>query len=153
MRRLHLIDKHHYPKDFPFDLPKTGTLSVKERRRRESIKRKQKEKQAKSQINNDMPIEKTTKQQSSSKAESTQGVDTAMEELSANMAKLKLPQSISFGRRPAGAMYHRHYHKQSTQELVKQEDQQDVEMKTTRRPRKRGPKKKKISKQEDMEEN
>ena len=33
-RRLHLIDKHHYPKYFPFDLVYTGTLSFEQRKQR-----------------------------------------------------------------------------------------------------------------------
>ncbi|KAI8343094.1 hypothetical protein BC941DRAFT_508545 [Chlamydoabsidia padenii] len=34
MRRLHLIDKHRYPKFFPFDLVVTGTRSIEQRPRR-----------------------------------------------------------------------------------------------------------------------
>ncbi|KAI8379232.1 uncharacterized protein BYT42DRAFT_613560 [Radiomyces spectabilis] len=36
MRRLHLVDKHRYPRYFPFDLPWTGTKTAKPRRSQRS---------------------------------------------------------------------------------------------------------------------
>ncbi|CAO3633399.1 unnamed protein product [Cunninghamella blakesleeana] len=40
MRRLHLIDKHHYPKNFDFKLPFTGTISYEERQKQYHQKKK-----------------------------------------------------------------------------------------------------------------
>ncbi|RCH81763.1 hypothetical protein CU098_007966 [Rhizopus stolonifer] len=39
MRRLHLVDKHHYPRYFPFDLVYTGTLTFAQRKIRDKRKR------------------------------------------------------------------------------------------------------------------
>lgn len=71
MRRLHLIDKHHYPKYFPFDLVYTGSLTFNDLRKRQQ-KRKDKKK--------------------------SQTMDFEMEDLVKEMdQKLKIPKSISFG--------------------------------------------------------
>lgn len=77
MRRLHLIDKHHYPKHYPFDIAMTGTLSIEERRRARK------------------------KQQSALKAKQTTTStvsDMDVDDLVAGMSRLSIPKSISFGR-------------------------------------------------------
>lgn len=104
----------------------TGTLSVEQRKIRELKKKKAKEKRVNKQStkNDSMNTDTTTK-------EDSMNIDTAMDELTTNMSKLKLPQSISFGRRAKPTLYH-----------YKSSDK-DVEMKETKPKRKRGPKKKK----------
>lgn len=76
MRRLHLIDKHHYPKNYPFDIAMTGTLSIEEHRARKK------------------------RAQSRSKPKPTNNTVTDMDvdNLVAGMSRLSIPESISFGR-------------------------------------------------------
>lgn len=76
MRRLHLIDKHKYPKNFPFDLVMTGTLSFEERRARSM--RNKPEKHAQQQAGPPLAMD--------------------MDDLTSQMSRLKIPKSISFGR-------------------------------------------------------
>jgi hypothetical protein len=128
---LHLIHKHQYPTYFPFDLPLTGTLTIEQRKIKEQINKKRQEKRLKqSKGKESKPPSKDT--------------DTAMEDLSTSMAKLSLPKSISFGRRPPAIYHSTQQRSPAVQQVISEprEDQQDVETKI-RKPRKRGPKKKK----------
>lgn len=125
MRRLHLIDKHHYPKHFPFDLVYTGTLSFEQRKQRDQ----------------------ENKQRLKKEQEHTKDVD--MDELTNNMSKLKMPKSISFGRHSSPSIpQHRkhHYNTRSNKDIEMKESvpvpTEAEEKKVYLRPRKRGPKKK-----------
>ncbi|KAL9537576.1 hypothetical protein MBANPS3_011649 [Mucor bainieri] len=129
MRRLHLVDKHHYPKYFPFDLVYTGTLTFEQRRVRD---------------------QKNRERLSRMKEESTQTKQTAdvdmMDSLTEGMSKLKIPTSISFGHRRHALPQHRKPSRQTAP--VPDTDPhtpKDVDMVESQpRPkRKRGPKKKK----------
>ncbi|CAO3642504.1 unnamed protein product [Mucor hiemalis] len=128
MRRLHLIDKHNYPKYFPFDLVYTGTLSFEQRRVRS--------KKNKDRLDKIKEHEEDTK-------------DIDMDELSSSMSRLKIPKSISFGKRGVSLPQHRHgiYNTRSHTNKAKEKDitmeDTTVEKKVYAHPRKRGPKKKK----------
>ncbi|KAI9488764.1 hypothetical protein BDB00DRAFT_29862 [Zychaea mexicana] len=59
MRQLHLVDKHQYPKYYPFDLVATGTLSFEERQRRHRPRRHHSPQQQNQQNNPDaMAVDK-----------------------------------------------------------------------------------------------
>lgn len=128
MRRLHLLDKHHYPKYFPFDLVYTGTLTfeqkkIRDKKNKERISRKNKEK-IHDQVND------------------TDMMDT----LTDSMSKLKIPKTISFGHRPPALPQYRQHKKTAT---IPSSDNtntiKDIEMieSKPKHRRKRGPKKKK----------
>ncbi|KAL0139682.1 hypothetical protein V8B55DRAFT_1598883 [Mucor lusitanicus] len=134
MRRLHLVDKHHYPKYFPFDLVYTGTLTFEQRRVRD---RKNKERLSRREN------ESAQKQQPA-----VADVDM-MDSLTQSMSKLKIPTSISFGHRQPALPQHRQPSSRQTASVSNTDPQppaKDIDMveSTTPRPkRKRGPKKKK----------
>ena len=117
MRRLHLIDKHHYPKTFPFDIVATGSLSFEERQRRQRryrAKQGQEESNAMTVDNNDtkrsLPKKENTtdldynnklslqqpqlKQQQDISSSSSMDLD----QLTNQMSRLMIPRSITFGR-------------------------------------------------------
>lgn len=136
MRRLHLIDKHNYPKHFPFDLVYTGTLSFEQRRIRNQ--------KNKDRLNRLLPPLKEN--------EPNTKEDIDMDELSSSMSKLKIPKSISFGKRSASIPQHRHggyntrsSNSKSKEKDVQMEDTTTIEKKVYPHPRKRGPKKKKTT--------
>lgn len=145
-RRLHLIDKHHYPRYFPFDLVYTGTLTFEQRKIRDEknkarIHRYNMEKGDVDMIEEGKDSEEAHKDKGKRKTDTDKG-DTDMDELVTGMSKLKIPKTISFGHISASLPHHRkpRYHKPS------EEKQVDVEMKEKKvysHPRKRGPKKKK----------
>lgn len=88
MRRLHLIDKHKYPKHFPFDLVFTGTLTFEQLKKRDKKnKRRLKQREA-----IEMDVDKKPKRKNSSKQDP---MDALAQEFN---QKLKIPQTISFGR-------------------------------------------------------
>lgn len=126
-RRLHLIDKHHYPKYFPFDLVYTGTLSFEQRKRKDQ---KNKERLRRQHDSTQIEYNPVNEQN-----------DVDMDELTKNMSNLKIPKNISFGHRASPSMpQHRQHHVVKHIPLPK-----DIEMKETKvysHPRKRGPKKK-----------
>ncbi|KAG2222716.1 hypothetical protein INT45_011204, partial [Circinella minor] len=120
MRRLHLIDKHHYPKTFPFDIVATGSLSFEERQRRQQrYIKKQRHKEG-----NTMAIDNDdTKKPSLLKKENTMDVDNNnnkllsqqphqkqeqdipsspssmdLDQLTNQMSRLTIPRSVTFGR-------------------------------------------------------
>lgn len=138
-RRLHLVDKHHYPKYFPFDLVYTGTLSFEQRKLKD-----QKNKERLRRLSTDDKKNKDTKVNDVNVDEENKTKDVDMDELVTNMSKLKIPKSISFGHKAAPTIpQHRHHYntRKNTTDIAK-----DIEMKEIKvyaHPRKRGPKKKK----------
>lgn len=125
MRRLHLVDKHHYPKYFPFDLVYTGTLTFEQRRQRDQKNR-----------------ERLSAREKEPAQTQTADVDM-MDSLAENMSKLKIPTSISFGHKRPTLPQHRQQSRKTAS--VADADPKDTAMaESTPRPkRKRGPKKKK----------
>jgi hypothetical protein len=103
MRRLHLIDKHHYSKLYPFDLPFTGNLSFREQQQRQDKGKKwlaAKKKgtaipQKESKEPEKMDVEKPERKKSDD-------IEAAMEDITQGIAKLKVPRSVSFGRASRG---------------------------------------------------
>ncbi|KAI8577810.1 hypothetical protein K450DRAFT_212314 [Umbelopsis ramanniana AG] len=103
MRRLHLIDKHHYSKLYPFDLPFTGNLSFREQQQRQDKGKKwlaAKKKgtaipQKESKEPEKMDVEKPEHKKSDD-------MEAAMEDITQGIAKLKVPRSVSFGRASRG---------------------------------------------------
>lgn len=106
MRRLHLIDKHRYSRLYPFDLPLTGNMSFKERQRKLNHNKKMLETKKAGGPQQDsrmggrnaerMEVEKAAS------AGTSESLDTAMEEITQGIAKLRVPKSISFGRASRG---------------------------------------------------
>lgn len=100
----HLIEKHRYPSDYPFDIVATGTLSFEERqahmkRQRAKELRKHKGKAASSSSHKDNP-----KQRYQSKGLKNHDDDMDVDQLTNSMSALSIPETISFGRgRPAFA--------------------------------------------------
>lgn len=125
MRRLHLIDKHHYPKYFLFDLVYTGTLSFEQRRIRD-----QKNKARLNKINN---------------THNSSNKDVDMDELTNRVSKLSIPTSVSFGKKSRSIPQHRHIATNNKKDSIDVEmnDAPIPEQKKYPYPRKRGPKKKK----------
>ncbi|EPB91393.1 hypothetical protein HMPREF1544_01714 [Mucor circinelloides 1006PhL] len=126
MRRLHLVDKHCYPRYFPFDLVYTGTLTFEQRKLRD---RKNRER-----------ISKRTEQL-------TADLDM-MDTLAESMSKLKIPPSISFGHRPPALPQHRQHRQTNPVSGANSQTTKDIDMvdsAPSRPKRKRGPKKKKQS--------
>ncbi|KAL7320052.1 hypothetical protein PS15m_003123 [Mucor circinelloides] len=130
MRRLHLVDKHCYPRYFPFDLVYTGTLTFEQRKLRD---RKNRERISKR-------IEQSTQAH-------TADVDM-MDTLAESMSKLKIPPSISFGHRPPALPQHRQHRQTNPVSGANLQTTKDIDMVESAPPRprrKRGPKKKKQS--------
>ncbi|KAI8137548.1 hypothetical protein BJV82DRAFT_634784 [Fennellomyces sp. T-0311] len=91
MRRLHLIDKHHFPQYYDFNIIASGTLSFEERQRHAECKKS----------SDRMDIVKTKRTRQSNDIETTK--DTMdMDELTQQMTRLRIPRSISFGRAKPG---------------------------------------------------
>lgn len=139
MRRLHLIDKHNYPKYFPFDLVYTGTLSFEQRRIRN-----QKNKDRLNRIKDNEQVDRPST------------IDIDMDELNSSMSRLNIPKSISFGKRNASLPQHRHggYNTRNSSKSKEKDVQMEdttttttttIEKKVYPHPRKRGPKKKKTT--------
>ena len=116
MRRLHLIDKHHYPKYFPFDLVYTGTLTFKQRQQKNNNYKKMKKKKTK-QDNDEMDVD----------------------QLADNLSRLTLPKAISFGHNSVKSIPSLSYKKPKIKEIEMTEV--PAEKKKYPYPRKRGPKK------------
>lgn len=135
MRRLHLVDKHHYPKYFPFDLVYTGTLTFEQKKIRD---KKNKER-----------ISRKNEEKTQDQAHDVDMMDT----LTDSMSKLKIPKTISFGHRPpALPQYKQHKKTATTPNNDNNNTIKDTEM-TESRPRhkrKRGPKKKKQPQPQSM---
>lgn len=114
MRRLHLIDKHHYSRLYPFDLPFTGNLSFQERQKKVAVAKKVLEakkagaskKDISSVATNNPEIMDFEKQ-----ANDADNLDKDMEDIIHGISKLKVPKSISFGRAPRGLYNHAASHK------------------------------------------
>lgn len=143
-RRLHLVDKHKYPKYFPFDLVYTGTLSFEQRKIRDQTNKERlrrlsmdghKDKHKEKDV--DMDGENKAKDVDMDRENKSQDVD--MDELVANMSKLKIPKSISFGHRTKPNIPQHRHHNPS----LEKNDLLKEEVKVYAHPRKRGPKKKK----------
>jgi hypothetical protein len=100
MRRLHLIDKHHYSRLYPFDLPFTGNLSFREQQRRNEQGKKWIEAKKKGTA---VP-QKQPKKHEKMEVErpESEDLDAAMEDITQGIAKLKVPRSVSFGRASRG---------------------------------------------------
>ncbi|KAI8641922.1 hypothetical protein BD408DRAFT_443907 [Parasitella parasitica] len=122
-RRLHLIDKHHYPKYFLFDLVYTGTLTFEQKRVRDKKNKKR--------------ISKEIKDQHREKSLDVDMMDTLTESLS----NLKIPNSICFGHKQPALPRPRHHKNVSPMPIIK--DSEMMESEPSRPRRKRGPKKKK----------
>jgi adenosyl cobinamide kinase/adenosyl cobinamide phosphate guanylyltransferase len=141
MRRLHLVDKHQYPKYFPFDLVATGTLSFEQKKKRDQKNRerikKHNEKHGQTPNQKQPQKKKKQKQEQKKKQQDPEDVDM-IDELTSSMSKLKIPKSISFGYRKAPTLPQssRNHYKQDTTDIIMAEE-------TRKPPRKRGPKKKK----------
>ncbi|KAI8390336.1 hypothetical protein BD560DRAFT_380679 [Blakeslea trispora] len=118
MRRLHLIDKHHYPRYFPFDLVYTGTLTFKQRKAREQKRH-----------------------------EKRRSKEMEVDQLAESMFRLSLPKTISFGHQSVKSLPHIPKKKDTEMKEKPIKKTKDVEMteaplkKTYPYPRKRGPKK------------
>ncbi|KAI8090544.1 hypothetical protein BDF21DRAFT_333223, partial [Thamnidium elegans] len=139
-RRLHLVDKHNYPRHFPFDLVYTGTLSFEERKIRD-----QKNKARIQRHNMEKGDVDMSKNEESAVKDNGKG-DVDMDELVTNMSRLKIPKSISFGHVKSSVPQHRHHEK--LKPTTKQDDVEMKEKKVYSRPRKRGPKNKKQKEQQ-----
>ncbi|ORX54599.1 hypothetical protein DM01DRAFT_316836 [Hesseltinella vesiculosa] len=94
MRRLHLIDKHQYPKFFPFRIVVTGTRSYEERQERIRLHHAQKTGGSPSSADatHNPPPSKDTMD---------------VDDLTDRLSKIKIPSSISFGRGKAVAWHGR----------------------------------------------
>ncbi|KAG2205359.1 hypothetical protein INT47_007144 [Mucor saturninus] len=136
-RRLHLIDKHNYPRYFPFDLVYTGTLSFEQRKVRDQ-KNKERLKRLSMHGHKDTDMDEEHR---STEEESKKDVD--MDELVTGMSKLRIPKSISFGHKAGLGIPQHRPHRPSIENLK-------PEVKVYSHPRKRGPKKKKMSGAEPM---
>lgn len=140
-----MVDKHKYPRYFPFDLVYTGTLSFEERKIRDQKNKARIQRHNTEKRNVDM-----SKNEESVVKNNEKG-DVDMDELVTNMSRLKIPKNISFGHVKSSVPHHRHHR----HEKLKNNKQDDVEMKAKKvysHPRKRGPKKKKQQEQQMMEE-
>ncbi|KAI9030046.1 hypothetical protein CLU79DRAFT_733818 [Phycomyces nitens] len=139
LRRLHLVDKHHYPKYFPFDIVLTGSLNYdqwkKHEKRQKTINKHHKAEE--------LPI----------KGES-EPVDIDMDDLTDHLKRLKIPKTISFGRGAKASLSRHLPHANSSTNLpiddcvnVQEDTTMDISIvednNSTRPRRKRGPKKKK----------
>ncbi|KAG2178778.1 hypothetical protein INT43_001624, partial [Umbelopsis isabellina] len=114
MRRLHLIDKHHYSRLYPFDLPFTGNLSFKERQKRVTVAKQVLEaKKAGASMKDisSLAIDKPEKMDFEKQANDADNLDKDMEDIIHGISKLKVPKSISFGRAPRGLYNHAASHK------------------------------------------
>ena len=119
MRRLHLIDKHRYPKTFPFDIVATGSLSFEEQQRRQRryrAKQKQEQRNAMTVDNNDvkrslpkkeniMDLDRNNKlslKQPQPQLKQQQDISSPssmdLDQLTNQMSRLMIPRSITFGR-------------------------------------------------------
>lgn len=146
-RRLHLVDKHKYPRYFPFDLVYTGTLSFEERKIRDQKNKARIQRHNTEKRNVDM-----SKNEESVVKDNGKG-DVDMDELVTNMSRLKIPKNISFGHVKSSVPHHRHHHHEKLKtNTTKQDDVEMKEKKVYSHPRKRGPKKKKQQEQQMMEE-
>lgn len=105
----HLIEKHRYPSDYPFDIVATGTLSFEERQAR--MKRQRAKESRKKKWNED-----NSNKQYQSKGTKNHDDDMDVDQLTKSMSALSIPETISFGRgRPAFArrpQQQQHHHKQ-----------------------------------------
>ncbi|KAI9323887.1 hypothetical protein BX666DRAFT_1847856, partial [Dichotomocladium elegans] len=136
MRRLHLVDKHLYPRNFPFDIVWTGSLSFEQRQARE---KKRHHSAIKNQSSEASAHEKE-------KAESTEASSMDLDMLTSEMAKLSIPKTISFGRARPSIIRNPPQEQRSSDmqiELPQQQQQQQQSNSLTKKKRKRGPKKKK----------
>ncbi|KAI8086289.1 uncharacterized protein BX664DRAFT_335431 [Halteromyces radiatus] len=97
MRRLHLIDKHHYPKFFPFDLVVTGTLSIADRQQR---RQKGKSRKNPNQHHTTKIIKESVKEADNIETHSLSSDPMAMDidALTTGISRINIPSSISFGR-------------------------------------------------------
>lgn len=115
----HLIEKHRYPSDYPFDIVATGTLSFEERqahmkRQRTKELRKQRWKASLSSSSSSHEDNSTKQYQSNGRRNHDDDMD--VDQLANSMAALSIPETISFGRgRPAFArrpQQQQHHHRQ-----------------------------------------
>ncbi|CAO3597431.1 unnamed protein product [Absidia cylindrospora] len=100
MRRLHLIDKHHYPKNFPFDLVVTGTISIEERQHQRRYHGRPPRPHADSHqpMDKDEKIEEHHHHHVTETETATTTWDMDMDLLTTGVSRIKIPSSISFGR-------------------------------------------------------
>jgi hypothetical protein len=120
MRRLHLIDKHHYSRLYPFDLPFTGNISFRERQKKIAVAKKvmeAKKSGASRQDIKSVATDKAEKMDVEKHISNVESLDKDMEDIIHGIAKLKVPKSISFGRALRGLYSqgagHKHQHKKN----------------------------------------
>jgi hypothetical protein len=126
MRRLHLIDKHKYPKYFPFDLVATGTLSFQQKKKRDQKNRERIKKHEEMQK---QPSKQKSLQKPKPKQE-PEDVDM-IDQLTSSMSKLKIPKSISFGHRQPPTLP-QHRYKQPI-DVIMTEDTHEPSRKSSRK--------------------
>ncbi|CAJ0769447.1 5570_t:CDS:2 [Entrophospora sp. SA101] len=100
-RRLHLIDKHHYPKKFNFTIVQTGIVPFSIRNKLYYIKKKKSKKKEKDEKNKAKKLNVSNDNNSNSNSsknniESSDSME--VDNLTESMRKLKV-KNISFGRR------------------------------------------------------
>ncbi|ORZ25682.1 hypothetical protein BCR42DRAFT_485809 [Absidia repens] len=104
MRRLHLIDKHHYPKNFPFDLVVTGTISIEERQQQRRPHGRPSRSHAgyhrhHQPMDQDENIDENHHHHHQSTETATATTwDMDMELLTTGVSRIRIPSNISFGR-------------------------------------------------------
>ncbi|CAG8557351.1 275_t:CDS:2 [Ambispora gerdemannii] len=110
MRKLHLIDKHHYPNTFDFGIVKFGHLPFNVRIAEEAKRKKKRQNEMKNKNENPtaepiITIASTSTPASSASVEipirnhnKNEDTDKDVEMLTESMAKLTIPTTIKFGR-------------------------------------------------------
>ncbi|ORY92109.1 hypothetical protein BCR43DRAFT_80687 [Syncephalastrum racemosum] len=151
MRRLHLIDKHKYPRTYPFALPLEGNVSFEDQRANRRHRAR-------------APMTDPLSARARKSTDSAMDVD----QLASQMSRLTIPQSISFGhetrpgfsgKRPKfGSVFQKEKdlaEAASTSPTMIREENDLVGLtlgaESTRPRRKRGPKKKKAVMEVDMD--
>lgn len=119
----HLIEKHRYPSDFPFDIVATGTLSFEERQARMKRQRAKKLRaQHMKASSSTSSHEGNTAQHNQSNGKANHD-DMDVDQLTNSMAALSIPKTISFGRgKPTFArrpQQQHHHHRRSGRKVKK----------------------------------